>query len=297
MFPVFFSIGKISVSSFGAFFALGLLFGIFLIWRLSRAWDLDEEKVLDLTLMTFVGGLIGARLYFGIQNLNLFSDNFLNLLFINKVSGFSFWGALLGGWATLFFASKIKKADFGQIGDIASIGLLGSLVFINLGCFFGGCGIGIVSKAIYAVDMVGFVGKRFPVQLLEAILLTLVLIRVWSVATHFHIKGRIIALTLIYLGLIRLLMLPLKQNQNQGFILSSTVFILGIFFFYRITKRNIILDLKNASLSIFKLFTNSNVRKLVYLRLKKYCYNMTTSISWKIKNFKKTLRRRNVKFS
>ena len=47
MLPVLFSIGKISVSSFGIFLALGILLGIFLVWRLSRAWDLDEEKILD----------------------------------------------------------------------------------------------------------------------------------------------------------------------------------------------------------------------------------------------------------
>ena len=64
MFPVLLSFGNISISSLGVFLAAGFLFAIFLIWRLSRAWDLDEEKVLDLTLLTFLGGLISSRIYF-----------------------------------------------------------------------------------------------------------------------------------------------------------------------------------------------------------------------------------------
>lgn len=297
MFPVLFSIGKISISSFGIFLALGILFGTFLVWRLSRAWDLDEEKILDLALITFIGAFIGARIYFGIQNYHFFSSNLLTLLAFNKVPGFSFWGGLIGGWIALFIGSKIKKIKFSQVGDIASIGLLGCLIFTNLGCFFGGCSVGIMSKAFYSVNMVGFVGKRFPVQLLEVLLLTIVLIRVWSAATHFHIKGKILAFSLIYLGLIKFFTEGLKQNHNQGYIFSTLIFLLGLFFFYRITKRNIILDLKNIGVSIFKIFTDSNIRRLGYLRFKKYYYNITTSISWKIRNLKKTLRRKNVKFS
>src|ERR1035437_2093730 len=101
MFPVLFIIPGKSVSSFGIFLALGFLYGVFLIWRLSRAWDLDEEKVLDLTLFTFLGGLIGARLYFALENPQIFTANILRLVLVTKYTGFSFWGAILGGWLTL----------------------------------------------------------------------------------------------------------------------------------------------------------------------------------------------------
>ena len=119
MLPVLFSLNKVSLSSFGVFTTLGFLVGVFLVWRLSRAWDLDEERILDLTLLTFLGGLFGARLYFVLEHLSVFALNFLRIILINKYPGFSFWGAILGGWLTLFYLCRSKKMDFWLISDIA----------------------------------------------------------------------------------------------------------------------------------------------------------------------------------
>lgn len=291
-----FTIGNIPVSSFGVFLALGFLVGVFLIWRLSRAWDLDEEKVLDLTLLTFLGGLAGARLYFVLENLIFFSQNLLGIFLFNKYPGFSFWGAFLGGWLTLYFAARARNLDFWQIGDIASVGFLGGLVFSSLGCFLGGCSLGIKSNLPFAVTMVGSAGARFPVQLLEAILLLLVVSKLWSGATHFHERGKILALSLIYLGLIKLLTVPLKDYASAEWFLSAVLVFLGINILYRVTKRSIISDLRGFALLWGKLITDSKKRKDTLAGIQKYWYNQTTLISWKIKNLKKMLRSFNVRF-
>lgn len=297
MLPVLFSIGKISVSAFGVFLAIGFLVGVFLVWRLSRAWDLDEEKILDLTILTFLGGLIGARLYFVSENFHIFSQNLLRIVLINKYPGFSFWGGFLGGWLTLFFLARARKVDFWQGGDIASVGFVGGLILSSLGCFLGGCGIGIPSKLLIAVHMVGFPAARFPVQLLEAILLVLALTRIWSAATHFHTKGKILSLSLIYVGLIKVLVSPLKQTKDESSILSLVLIFLGLTIFYKVTKRNLISDLRSLSTFVFKLISDYQTQKFVLTSMKKYWYNQTTSFFWKLRNFKKILRKINVKFS
>ncbi len=296
MFPVLFSIGNIPVSSFGVFLALGFLFGVFLIWRLSRAWDLNEEHVLDLTLLTFFGGLLGSRLYFVLGHPGLFAENYLKILFINKVAGFSFRGAILGGWLTLFFIARFKKMDFAKIGDIASVGFIASYIFADLGCFLGGCNVGIQSN-FFAVNMVGFLGKRFPTQLLEAVLLVFVMFSLWSTAIHFHTRGKILSLSLIYVGFIKFLMEPLKQNHDEGSILSLVLLILGVTFLYKVTKRNPLTDLKSLLAFVSKLITDQATRQATLVGLKKYWYNKKTSISWKIRNLRKNLRRFNVRVS
>lgn len=296
MLPTLFTIGTKSVSSFGVFLALGFLTGLFLIWRLARAWDLDEEKVLDLALLTFLGGLIGARVYFFFEHPQLFAENFFRIILFNKYPGFSFWGAFLGGWLTLYLFSRRKKMDFWLLSDIASVGFLGGLILSNLGCLLGSCSVGIQSNLFFAVNMANSAGKRFPTQGLEAVLLSLVLLGIWSTATHFHIRGKIVGLTLVYVGMIKFLMEPLKVN-HEGLVLSLMLSFLGMTILYRVTKRNLIADLKTAGFFIPKLIMDSNLRKSVTDKFKKNWYNQITSALWKLRSLKKLLWRVYVRFS
>lgn len=295
MLPVLFTINKIPISSFGVLMALGFFVSVFLIWRLTRAWDLDEEKVLDLTILTFLGGLIGARFYFAFSNLNLFSENLFDIFLFNKVPGFSFAGALIGGFASLYYFAKTKKMDFWMTVDIASIGLITGLIFTNLGCFFGGCNIGVPSN-ILAVGMVGEVGKRFPIQLLEALLLVFVLLKLWSSSIHFHQRGKILSLSLIYIGIISFLTSPFKA-ENQDFYLSALLGFFGIYVFYKTTKRNIISDIKSLLIFIKSLILDPQSRKQAMTKLGKYWYNQKTSFSWNLRNMKKGLKKLNVRLS
>lgn len=283
MFPVLFSVGKISVSSYGLFLAAGFLFGVFLVWRLARAWDLNEEKTLDLSLLAMIGGLIGARLFFVLGHLSYFLPAPFDAILVYKMPGFSFLGAILGGLIALWYFIRRFKMDFWQIVDIAFVGVLGGLILADLGCFFGGCDIGIVSKSFYAVSVVGVVGTRWPVQILESLLFSFVLFKVWSKATHFHQRGKIAALSLIYIGIIKILLDFLKDYPQRivwlGFIIS------GFIIYYRVTKQNPIHQLK----AFRKSFTLHNLIKT--------CYNQKTSIVWKFRNFKKVLKKHNVKFT
>ena len=279
MFPTLLSIGNFALSSYGMFLALGFLFGVFLIWRLSRAWDLDEEKILDLTLLTFIGGLIGARLYFVLTHLPAFVS-ISKILIFTKYPGFSFWGAFLGGWLILYFFSRRQRMDFWLVADIAVVGFLGGLIFSDLGCFLGGCGVGGATKSFLGVSMVGLIGKRWPVQIFEACLFGILLINIWSSATHFHQRGKIVSVSLMLLGLIKLILEPFKVSADDDYIFSSLILILGITIFYKITNRNVISDL----ISFVRFCLQP---RLVLETLKKGWYNQKIIIAWRFRSFKK----------
>lgn len=298
MLPVLLSIGNLTVSSFGFFLAVAFLAGIFLIWRLSRAWDLDEERVLDLTLLTFLGGLIGARLYFVTQNLSFFTSDLLRIFLIPKYPGFSFWGGFLGGWLSLYFFARKYKLDFWHIADIASIGFLGGLIFADIGCFLGGCSVGSPSRLFFAVPMVGAIGKRFPIQILEAVLLLFVFSSLWSKAIHFHPRGKIISLSLIYIGLVKLLTGFFRPFNIESFIFSITLLVLGMTVFYRTMasidrkiRRTPVSDVKTVALFMWGILSNTENRNLWLLSLSKSWYNQKTALSWRLAGINKLLRR------
>ncbi len=276
---------------------------MFLVWRLARAWDLDEEKILDLTLLTVFGAIVGARVYFAIENLPIFITSPLNLLLINKVTGLSFWGGILGGWLTLYYFARRKRLDFWQLADIAFVGILGGMVLSDFGCFLGGCNIGTPTNSIFGISIVGALGKRWPVQLIEAVLLTLGLLKIWSKATHFHQRGKIAALGFLYVGIITLILDPLRQDHS-GRMFSPVFILLGLTIYYRVTKQNPLIHLKLLRRFLVQLTVDPETRKRVLQNLSKSWYNQKTIIGWKLRSLKKNsggikklLRRINVKFT
>lgn len=298
MFPTLLTLGGLTISSFGFFLALGFLFATFLVWRLARAWDLPEEKVLDLCLLTFFGSLIGARLLFIAFHFSLF-DNVFKVFLLTKYPGLELWGGIIGGAGALYiFARRIRRVDFFQLADLAAVGLLGGLIFGNIGCFMGGCNVGIQSNFL-AVSMAGFVGKRFPLQLLEALILTVVLWKIWPVAVRFHFTGKIISLTLIILGVVEFLLEFLRVEKTGGLIFSPLVLILGIFSFYKLGKKDIRLDLANLGKFLVSLLTSEKIRRIVWQKFLKFWYNQKVAFIWSFNQIKKkwllALRRRRVK--
>lgn len=295
MFPVLFSIGKFTFSSFGLFLGLGFLAGIFLIWRLSRAWDLDEEKVLDLTILTSLCGLLGARIYFVLENWSYFAGDILKIIVFIRHPGFSFLGALAGGVLGMMYFTKRFKVDFWQFADIASVGFLAGVVLGNVGCFLGGCNIGVVSNFLYT-PLVGVVGKRFPVQILESILLSLALLKLYSYATHFHPRGKVVSLSIVYFGLVKLVTEPLRAS-HESFLISVLAVIFGTVIYYRVMKKSLSRDLKSFFRFIRDLFIDPKYRRMYFERLKKDWYNQKVAFLWRLRNINKLIGRFNVKIS
>lgn len=295
MFPILFSIGGFSVSSFAVFITLSFLFGVFIIWRLARAWDFDEEKALDLTILTFMGAVIVSRLYFVSEHLDIFMKAPLNIILIYKLPGFSFWGGFLGGWLTLYMLCRRQKLDFWHVADLASVAFLGSLIFADLGCFFGGCDIGVKSNLFFAMKVVGQAQKTIPVSVIEAVLIYFSFVKIWPLVTHFHSRGYVVGIILITLGVIKIILEPLRQIHSAGSLFSATLIVLGIFIVYKVTGRNFLLDLKRSPVIILKFFTNPDMRLQALQFIKKWWYNQKTLWVWKANSIKKNIRRINAR--
>ncbi|MFA5933380.1 MAG: prolipoprotein diacylglyceryl transferase family protein [Microgenomates group bacterium] len=277
MLPILFSIGAIPVSSFGLFLALGFLAATFVAWRLAKAYDLDESKILDLGLLTFFGGLIFARAYFILLNLRYFT-NLSHIFLINLYPGLALWGALIGGVLTLKLLTMRAKLNFWQIADMAAVGLMMGLVFGSFGCFLGGCGYGVVSSLPVAVPVVGLIGKRLPVNIFESFIYLLFFFWLWKNATRFHFNGKIVSITLMLLGLERFLAeYLLRGGYFQDALAPLVIFIIGVVVFYNRSKRVFIQDLS----LIARAMTSGKKRNLVLQRLIKHCYN--AKISWRIR--------------
>lgn len=296
MAPILFSIGQFSLPAFGLFLALGFIFATVLIWRQARAWDLDEEKILDLTLLTFFGGLIGARIYFVLTHLNFFLENPIRIFLFNRFPGFSFWGGFILGSAILIFFNKRFKQNIWQTFDIAVLATIAGMVLGNVGCFFGGCAVGVESSSFIASPVVGLVGKRFPAQLIESVVLLIVLGRLWPQAIKFHVFGKVASSGLILVGLLKLILENYRDQKVagsvfgfEGYLFSFSLIVVGFFIHYKVGKKNLFKDIKNFVFGIGQFTVNSRFRRSVVTNFYKTCYNKlkltvyNTEVSWKWK--------------
>jgi len=282
---------------------LALFYAVFLVWRLSRAWDFNEEKILDLAFFTAFGAFVSARIYFVLVYFDYFSQDLMRVLYIFKYPGFSFWGAFLGGWLTLYFVSGKKKIDFVQIADIAAVGFLGSLLLGDIGCFLGGCDVGILHNSFLGVSMAGQVGKRFPVQALEAILVGILLFRIWPKATHFHTTGATSAQVLIWVGVIKFMTEFLRPAHLGGYFFSFILVALGASFHYQFNRHKIIHDLGILKEFLVMFLSDRRFRKAAlhngftnwYNNTVSSLYDTSIAIKWRFRNFNKILKKINVK--
>lgn len=291
MHPNLFVFGPIVISSFGFFLAAAFLLATFISWRLAKTYDLNEEKILDIAILTFFAGLIGARLYFILSHWQIFRS-WEKIFLINLYPGLSLWGGFLGGALALWYFSKRAKLQFWQVADFAAVSIALGLSLANIGCFLGGCNFGVVSSSPLAVSVVGLAGKRFPLPLFEGLLTLMLFFYLFKQVVRFHFAGKILAVFLIILGWVKFLESFFQEYTKYENLWSLLLIFLGFWVFYKQSKRSIILDLR----FIGQLFVSAKKRQLLLYQLKKSWYNY--QVSWKISLAKlpKILKRRlNVK--
>lgn len=107
---VLLSLGPVTVRWYGFLTALAFLACLSAAYKIakSRKLGIEEEEVSNFAIITIVGGLIGARLWFVLLNLSYFLDNPMQVFQI-WLGGQSIQGGLLGAAVALFLYELYKK--------------------------------------------------------------------------------------------------------------------------------------------------------------------------------------------
>lgn len=293
MLPVLFSIGSFPISSFGVFLALAFLAAVFAVWRLARVYDVNEEKILDLAILVFFGSIVGARIFFMIFHWQLF-DSLEKFFLLNRYPGLSFWGGMIGGGTALWFFGRKSKSSLWQLLDFAAIGLLIGLVFGNIGCLLGGCSYGVVSSSFWAVPVTGLLGKRFPVTILEGVVSLPLFSGLWKQAVRFHFEGKIVALSFIWLGIVKFFTEFYRGDSQRlipslwftfGHLFALSLFVAGVVIFYRRAHRSFPADVRE----FLKIFHSQKKRQALILQLRKGWYNHLVNFRVKFEGALRTL--------
>jgi len=69
LYPELFHVGFIHIRSYGLMMAVAFVVGTFLALRESRRLSLDEDKVVNVILVTLVASVLGARMLYVLEHL------------------------------------------------------------------------------------------------------------------------------------------------------------------------------------------------------------------------------------
>ena len=138
MHPTLFKIGNYPVHAWG----LMLMFAFLLAtWRGSKSaysYKVDPQVIWDCALYGLIGGVLGGRLAYVIQQPSYFIGHPLEIFAMWQGGSTSFGGFIGGLWAGIATARK-RGIALGDAADIAAIGLPLGYVVGRIGCFLNGC--------------------------------------------------------------------------------------------------------------------------------------------------------------
>jgi phosphatidylglycerol:prolipoprotein diacylglycerol transferase len=129
-----FSVGPLTVRTFGLFVALGIVVGVWLFLRYARERGLDPDLLSRLAWQVIVLGIIGSRALFVITNWSEFEDDPLSVFAIWE-GGLQFSGSFLISIVVIWWFSRRHPEMPGlALSDGIVYGLTPGLVIGRLGC-------------------------------------------------------------------------------------------------------------------------------------------------------------------
>jgi phosphatidylglycerol:prolipoprotein diacylglycerol transferase len=131
--PVAFSIGPFSVHWYGLMYVVGIAVGLLVAWPYAKSKGITQEQLLNVAWIGTPAGLVGARLYYVLQQpLGPFISQPWRILAFWE-GGMAFYGAVFTVVLTVIILAWRMKLSIWMFLDVA-------VVFAAVGQFFGRIG-------------------------------------------------------------------------------------------------------------------------------------------------------------
>ena len=237
--PIAFSIGNIDIRWYGVLIATGMLLAVLIACKRAPQQGLTDDDVLDTVIWMLPIGVIGARLYYVLFNLNMYHSlaDAINL----RNGGLAIHGGLLFGVATIMLVARHKKISALNLLDLAiPVVALGQAIG-RWGNFFNGEAHGGPTDLPWGILVDGV--KVHPTFLYESIWCLLLFIFLsWFAKNHRTFNGQILAMYGVLYSIERFFVEALRTDSlmigpfKQAQVLSLVVIIVCILLYIYCSK-------------------------------------------------------------
>jgi len=205
----------LTLQTFGLSFALAFVASGLVVGKRLSELAKPKDWAYEITLVALIGGLIGARGYFLIENFDQVKDDFFGNIFSG--AGLVWYGGLIGGTvAVLLWAYGRKMLNLGLLDLVAPALALGYAVG-RVGCQLSGDGdYGKASDLPWAMaypeGTVPTTESVHPTPIYESLTMGLIALLLWSWRGAFR-PGVLFAFYLILAGGERFLVEFVRRNE------------------------------------------------------------------------------------
>lgn len=132
MLPILFQIGTFKVHSYGVILVLGFVVALLIARARAPKHGIDPKKVTDVSFWALIGGVLGARLLFIIQErpADWYSIQF---------AGLTSFGGIIGGLLVVLVWARVNRIPVRAFLDVLAPAFLIAHAIGRVGCLLNGC--------------------------------------------------------------------------------------------------------------------------------------------------------------
>ena len=216
-------LGPVTLQTFGLMFALAFIGAGALIWKRFEEIGKPVDWAYEMGFAALVGGIIGSRLYFIVDNYSEVDDDLLGNLFSG--SGLTWYGGAIGGAIAVLLWARWRGFFSLALLDVAAPALALGYAIGRVGCQLSGDGD--YGKAwdgpwamSYPDGTVPTTEDVHPTPVYEALTMGLGAWILWRLRDRVR-AGVLFALYLVYAGTERFLVEFLRRNEETALGLTT----------------------------------------------------------------------------
>lgn len=264
MYPELLQLGPFVISSYGFMLVMAFLAAYVFIQRDGKRLGWQPELAQDIIFWSAVGGVLGAKIYYLIENIGRGSGRniaglgemiaglfTLNLGRIaegiqNFGAGLVFFGGLMGGILAVTLLVRRRKMKWLPMADVLAPYMILGYAVGRVGCFLVGDDYGVPSNLPWAMAFPNGLPPTavavHPTQLYEIILGLAIFGFLFQLRPKARFAGQVFALYLLLVGTERFFIEFIRTNRQYAFgftgaqYIGAILVIIGGYLLYRLPR-------------------------------------------------------------
>ncbi len=173
MHPIICTLGPFRVYSYGFMLVVAFSLSSWLACQEAKRQQVNPETIFNLLFEVFIFGVIGARLFYVIENIGYYFKNPIEIIML-QYGGLSWFGGLILGTISGIIYLRKKRLGIYRILDLVAPYIALGQTLGRIGCLLNGCCFGKVSS--YGIYFEVHKLILLPTQIYSALILLIIFI-------------------------------------------------------------------------------------------------------------------------